>query len=61
MLYILYIIYIIYIYYIYFPIMAAHVTITTIYIIVVEVSCMNLLLCAIYQNQKGVWLVCLFF
>ena len=42
------------IYYIYFPIMVAHATITTIYIIVIEVSCMHLLLCAIYQNQKGV-------
>ena len=39
-----------------FPIMVAHATIT-IYIIVIEVSCMHLLLCAIYQNQKGVWLV----
>ena len=41
--------------------MVAHATITTIYIIVIEVSRMHLLLCAIYQNQKGVWLVCLFF
>ena len=41
-----------------FPIMVAHATtITTIYIIVIEVSCMHLLLYAIYQNQKGVWLV----
>ena len=39
-----------------FPTMVAH-AITTIYIIVIEVSCMHLLLCAIYQNQKGVWLV----
>ena len=39
-----------------FPIMVAHATITTVYIIVIEVSCMHLL-CAIYQNQKGVWLV----
>ena len=30
--------------------------ITTIYIIVIEVSCMHLLICAVYQNQKGVWL-----
>ena len=30
-----------------FPIMVAHTTITTIYIIVIEVSCMHLLLCAI--------------
>ena len=37
--------------------MVAHTTITTIYIIAIEVSCMHLLLCAIYQNQKGVWLV----
>ena len=35
--------------------MVAHATIT-IYIIVIEVYCMHLL-CAIYQNQKGVWLV----
>ena len=41
--------------------MVAHATITTIYIIVIEVSRMHLLLCAIYQNQKGVWLVCLLF
>ena len=40
--------------------MVAHATITTIYIIVIEVSRMHLLLCAIYQNQKGVWLVCFF-
>ena len=33
-----------------FPIMVAHTTITTIYIIIIEVSCMHLLLCAIYQN-----------
>ena len=33
-----------------FPIMAAHTTITTIYTIVIEVSCMHLLFCAIYQN-----------
>ena len=33
-----------------FPIMVAHTTITTIYIIVIEVSCMHLLLCTIYQN-----------
>ena len=46
----IYNIYIHYIYniYIYFPIRAAHATITTIYIIIV--SCMHLLLCAIYQN-----------
>ena len=57
----------IYIYYIYvviikhsFPAMFAHATITTIYIIAIEVSCIHLLLCAIYQNQKGVWLVCFF-
>ena len=37
-----------------FPTMVAH-AINTIYIIVIEVSCMHLL-CAIYQNQKGVWL-----
>ena len=42
------------------PIMVAHATITTIYTIVIEVSCMHLLLCAIYQNQKRVWLVCFF-
>ena len=41
--------------------MVAHATFTTIYIIVIEVSRMHFLLCAIYQNQKGVWLVCLFF
>ena len=41
--------------------MVAHATITTIYIIVIEVSRMHLLLCAIYQNQKGVRLVCLLF
>ena len=41
--------------------MVAHATITTIYIIVIEVSRMHLLLCAIYQNQKGVWLVRFFF
>ena len=35
-----------------FPTMAVH-AITTIYIIVIEVSCMHLLLCAICQNQKG--------
>ena len=40
--------------------MVAHATITTIYIIVIEVSRMHLLLCAIYQNQKGVWLVCFY-
>ena len=40
-----------------FPTMVAHATITTINIIVIEISCMHLLLCAIYQNQKGVWLV----
>ena len=40
-----------------FRAMFAHATITTIYIIAIEVSCMHLLLCAIYQNQKGVWLV----
>ena len=33
-----------------FPIMAAHTTITAIYTIVTEVSCMHLLFCAIYQN-----------
>ena len=43
------------------PIMVAHVTNTTIYIIVIEVSGMHLLLCAIYQTQKGVWLVCFIF
>ena len=43
-----------------FPIMVARATITTIYIIVIEVYCMHLLLCAIYQNQKGVCLVCFF-
>ena len=43
-----------------FPTMAAH-AITTIYIIVIEVSCMHLLLCPIHQNQKGVWLVFCFF
>ena len=42
-----------------FPTMVAH-AITTIYKIVIEVSCMHLLLCAIHQNQKGVWVVCLF-
>ena len=42
------------------PIMVAHATITTIYTTVIEVSCMHLLLCAIYQNQKRVWLVCFF-
>ena len=41
--------------------MVVYSTITAIYIIVIEVSRMHLLLCAIYQNQKGVWLVCLFF
>ena len=35
-----------------FPIMIAQTTITTIYIIVIEVSCMHLLLCAIYQKLK---------
>ena len=40
--------------------MVAHATIT-IYITVIEVSCMHLLLCAIYQNQKGVWLLFLLF
>ena len=44
-----------------FPIMVAHATITTIYIVVIEVSCMHLLLWAIYQNQKGIWLVLFFF
>ena len=39
------------------PIMVAHATITTIYIIVTEVYCMHLLLCVTYENQKGVWLV----
>ena len=39
--------------------MVAHATITTIYIIVIDVSCMRLL-CAIYLNQKGVWLVFFF-
>ena len=43
-----------------FPIMVAHPTTTAIYKIVTEVSCMHLLLCAIYQNQKGVWLVWFF-
>ena len=33
--------------------MVAHATITTIYIIAIEVSRMHLLLCPIYQNQKG--------
>ena len=33
-----------------FPITVAHITISTIYIIVIEVSYMHLLLCAIYQN-----------
>ena len=33
-----------------FPIMVAHTTITTRCIIVIEVSCMHLLLSAIYQN-----------
>ena len=42
-----------------FPTTVAHTTITTIYMIVIEVSCMHLLR-AIYQNQKGVWLVCFF-
>ena len=37
--------------------MIAH---ATIYIIVIEVSHMHLPLCAIYQNQKGVLLVCFF-
>ena len=36
-----------------FRAMFAHATITTIYIIAIEVSCMHLLLCANYQNQKG--------
>ena len=35
-----------------FATMVAH-AITTIYVIVIKVSCMHLLLCAIYQNQKG--------
>ena len=39
--------------------MVADATIT-IYIIVIEVSSMHLLLCAIYQNQKGLWLICFF-
>ena len=43
-----------------FATMVAH-AITTIYVIVIKVSCMHLLLCAIYQNQKGFWLVCFFF
>ena len=43
-----------------FPTIVAHAS-TTIYTIVIEVFCMQLLLCAIYQNQKGVWLVCNFF
>ena len=30
-----------------FPIMVCHITITTIYINIIEVSCMHLLLCAI--------------
>ena len=42
-----------------FPTMVAH-DITSIYITVIEVSCMHLLLCAIYQTQKGVWLVNVF-
>ena len=33
-----------------FPIMVAHATITTIYIILIEVFCMHLLLFALYQN-----------
>ena len=33
-----------------FPIMVVHTSITTICIIVIEISCMHLLLCAIYQN-----------
>ena len=33
-----------------FATIVAHTTITTIYIIVIEASCMHLLLCAIYQN-----------
>ena len=33
-----------------YPIMVAHATITTIYIILIEVFCMHLLLCALYQN-----------
>ena len=33
-----------------FPIMVAQTTITTTYIIVIEVFCMHLSLCAIYQN-----------
>ena len=40
--------------------MVAH-AITTIYKTVIEFSSMHLLLCAIYQNRKGVWLVCFFF
>ena len=43
-----------------FATMVAH-AITTIYIIVIKVSCMHLLLCAIYQNRKGFWLVFFFF
>ena len=56
----IYILYIYILYYMYvviikhsFRAMFAHATITTIYIIAIEVSCMHLLLCAIYQNQKG--------
>ena len=40
-----------------FPSMVAHTTITTKYITVIEVSFTHLLLCAICQNQRGVWLV----
>ena len=42
------------------PIMVAHATIATVYTTVIEVSCMHLLLCTIYQNQKRVWLVFFF-
>ena len=51
--------YVIYIYGNHKTLISDHGTIT-IYIIVTEVSCMHLL-CAIYQNQKGVWLVCFCF
>ena len=40
--------------------MVAYATITTIYIIVIKISWMHLL-CAIYQNQKGVWLAFFYF
>ena len=43
-----------------FPIMVAHAITTAYIIVIVIVSCMQLLLCAIYQNQKGVWLVYFF-